>query len=160
VRAECLDHLFIFNETGLRRVMASYVSYFNHWRPHRSLGQRAPRDSAVPTSRGTGSKIIAESISADCITSIGVRHNARYFCALHVGKIGMFDQQDLQACPTCSLGEHEGDVFPHRLHILVHFPALNLCFVLVLALSREVGTAYLIEDQTSGAGEFEISKKC
>jgi transposase InsO family protein len=62
VRAECLDHLFIFNEGGLRRVMASYVNYFNHWRPHRSLGQRAPRDSAVLPSRATSSEIIAESI--------------------------------------------------------------------------------------------------
>src|SRR5215468_690677 len=62
VRAECLDHLFIFNETGLRRAMASYVSYFNHSRPHRSLGQRAPRDSTALPSRSTSSKIIAESI--------------------------------------------------------------------------------------------------
>ena len=62
VRAECLDHLFIFNETGLRRVMASYVSYFNHSRPHRSLGQRAPRESTALPHRSTSSKIIAESI--------------------------------------------------------------------------------------------------
>jgi len=62
VRAECLDHLFIFNETGLRRVMASYFSYFNHWRSHRSLDQRVPRDLAVLPSRGTSSKVIAESI--------------------------------------------------------------------------------------------------
>jgi transposase InsO family protein len=61
VRAECLDHLFIFNEAGLRRVMASYVSYFNHWRPHRSLRQRAPCDSTVLRSRAHG-KIIAANI--------------------------------------------------------------------------------------------------
>jgi putative transposase len=58
VRTEC----FIFNEAGLRRVMASYVSYFDHWPPHRSLGQRAPRDSEVLRSRGTSGKIIAENI--------------------------------------------------------------------------------------------------
>jgi transposase InsO family protein len=40
-RTECLDHLFVFNEAHLRRVMSAYVRYFNHWRPHRSLGQRA-----------------------------------------------------------------------------------------------------------------------
>jgi transposase InsO family protein len=62
VRAECLDHLFIFNEAGLRRVMASYVNYFNHWRPHRSLSQRAPCASAVLRSQSTSSKIIAENI--------------------------------------------------------------------------------------------------
>jgi transposase InsO family protein len=59
VRAECLDHLFIFNEANLRRVMASYVSYFNHWRPHRSLGQRAPRFGTAVSTALTRSTIQA-----------------------------------------------------------------------------------------------------
>jgi len=42
VRTECLDHVFIFNERHLRQVLAEYVGYFNDWRPHRSIGQRAP----------------------------------------------------------------------------------------------------------------------
>ena len=42
VRTECLDHVFIFNERHLQKVLAEYVGYFNDWRPHRSLGQRAP----------------------------------------------------------------------------------------------------------------------
>jgi len=42
VRTECLDHVFIFNERHLLGVLAEYVGYFNDWRPHRSLGQRAP----------------------------------------------------------------------------------------------------------------------
>jgi len=42
VRTECLDHVFIFNERHLEKVLAEYVGYFNHWRPHRSIGQRAP----------------------------------------------------------------------------------------------------------------------
>jgi putative transposase len=42
VRTECLDHEFIFNEHHLQKVLAEYVGYFNGWRPHRSLGQRAP----------------------------------------------------------------------------------------------------------------------
>jgi putative transposase len=42
VRTECLDHVFIFNEHHLQKVLAEYVGYFNHWRPHRSIGQRAP----------------------------------------------------------------------------------------------------------------------
>ena len=41
-RTECLDHVFIFNERHLATVLAEYVGYFNHWRPHRSIGQRAP----------------------------------------------------------------------------------------------------------------------
>jgi hypothetical protein len=34
--------VFIFNERHLEKALAEYVGYFNHWRPHRSIGQRAP----------------------------------------------------------------------------------------------------------------------
>jgi hypothetical protein len=30
VRSECLDHIFIFNEHHLAKVLAEYVGYFNH----------------------------------------------------------------------------------------------------------------------------------
>jgi len=43
VRTECLDHVFIFNERHLQKVLAEYVGYFNHWRPHRSIEQCASR---------------------------------------------------------------------------------------------------------------------
>jgi putative transposase len=55
VRTECLDHLLVFNEAHLRRAIAGYAAYFNYWRPHGSLGQRAsPRlhCASVSTSRG------------------------------------------------------------------------------------------------------------
>ena len=32
VRTECLDHVFIFNERHLQKVLAEYVGYFNRWR--------------------------------------------------------------------------------------------------------------------------------
>ena len=48
VRTECLDHVFIFNERHLAKVLAEYVDYFNHWRPHRSIGQHAPCAPATP----------------------------------------------------------------------------------------------------------------
>jgi Integrase core domain len=41
-RTECLDYLFVFNESTLRRAIASCVTYYNHHRPHRSIGERAP----------------------------------------------------------------------------------------------------------------------
>jgi len=41
-RQECLDHTYVFGEGHLRRVLAEYVAYLNQWRPHRSIGQRAP----------------------------------------------------------------------------------------------------------------------
>jgi hypothetical protein len=35
IRRECLDHIIIVNERHLRRVLASYVAYYNSasWRP-------------------------------------------------------------------------------------------------------------------------------
>src|SRR5262249_42068171 len=48
VRTECLDHVLIFNERHLQKVLAEYVGYFNDWRPHRSIGQRAPCAPRAP----------------------------------------------------------------------------------------------------------------
>jgi putative transposase len=61
VRSECLDHVFIFNERHLQKVLAEYVGYFNDWRPHRSLGQRAPSAPVVfaPHRRAQAAKIVA-----------------------------------------------------------------------------------------------------
>lgn len=62
VRAECLDHLLILNERHLRRVLAEYVAYFNHWRPHRSIGQRAPCTGESIGPFRKGSKVVAEPV--------------------------------------------------------------------------------------------------
>jgi putative transposase len=64
VRAECLDHLLIFNEVHLRRAISRYAAYFNYWRPHRSLGQRSPCESTVHQfrPRGANCKITAEAV--------------------------------------------------------------------------------------------------
>jgi transposase InsO family protein len=84
VRTECLDHILVFDEVHLRRAISAYVVYFNYWRPHRSLGQRAPCESTDvsfdlegPTARSPLSLS-----SVDCITSLGVLHDGRRFCAL------------------------------------------------------------------------------
>jgi transposase InsO family protein len=59
IRQECLDHTFIFSERHLRWVLAEYVTYFNQWRPHRSIGQRAPC-APIPRSPGRQSgKVVA-----------------------------------------------------------------------------------------------------
>jgi transposase InsO family protein len=61
IRIECLDHLFIFNERHLQKVLGEYVGYFNDCRPHRSIGQRAPCAAAPPLPRRSSrcQKIIA-----------------------------------------------------------------------------------------------------
>jgi putative transposase len=42
IRRECLDHLIILNETGLRRILKSYFDYYERSRTHLSLGKDAP----------------------------------------------------------------------------------------------------------------------
>ncbi len=51
-RAECLDHLPIASEAHLRRVLADYVTFYNHARPHQGLEQRCP--VALPAPVGDG----------------------------------------------------------------------------------------------------------
>jgi transposase InsO family protein len=42
VRQECLDHLLIFRERQLQRVLNEYVAYFNQARPHQGIEQQIP----------------------------------------------------------------------------------------------------------------------
>ena len=41
IRRECLDHLIVFNEKGLRQVLAQYVTYYHGSRTHLGLGEYA-----------------------------------------------------------------------------------------------------------------------
>ena len=42
IRRECLDHLIVFNERQLRRILREYFAYYNEVRPHQSLEMNAP----------------------------------------------------------------------------------------------------------------------
>ena len=42
IRRECLDHIIVLGEIHLRRVLKSYVDYYNSIRTHRSLNKDAP----------------------------------------------------------------------------------------------------------------------
>jgi Integrase core domain len=42
IRRECLDHVIILNETGLRRMLKSYFEYYERTRTHLSLDKDAP----------------------------------------------------------------------------------------------------------------------
>jgi transposase InsO family protein len=47
IRRECLDHLVIFNERHLRRVMSSYVDYYHRTRTHLSLDKDCPESRPI-----------------------------------------------------------------------------------------------------------------
>jgi transposase InsO family protein len=42
LRRECLDHLLIYGEQHLRRILAEYGRHYNEHRPHQSREQRSP----------------------------------------------------------------------------------------------------------------------
>ena len=42
IRRECLDHIVVFGEAHLRRILRFYACYYNDIRTHRSLGKDAP----------------------------------------------------------------------------------------------------------------------
>jgi transposase InsO family protein len=50
IRRECLDHVIVWNERGLRRVLHMYVAYYSRSRTHLSLNKDAPtsRPAASP----------------------------------------------------------------------------------------------------------------
>ena len=41
-RRECTDHMIVFNEEHLRRILSKYASYYNEVRTHLWLGKDAP----------------------------------------------------------------------------------------------------------------------
>jgi putative transposase len=51
IRRECLDHMIVLNERHLYRVLADYLDYDHHSRPHLSLDRNSPtpRDVESPS---------------------------------------------------------------------------------------------------------------
>jgi putative transposase len=53
IRRECLDHVIIFNERHLQRVLRAYVTYYHRSRTHLALGKDTPEARAIdPASSG------------------------------------------------------------------------------------------------------------
>jgi transposase InsO family protein len=49
IRRECLDHVIVWNEKHLRRVLKEYLAYYHESRTHMGLGKDAPEPRAVQT---------------------------------------------------------------------------------------------------------------
>jgi transposase InsO family protein len=49
IRRECLDHMVVLNQVHLRRVLTIYSEYYNHGRPHSSLGPGIPDPQGAKT---------------------------------------------------------------------------------------------------------------
>jgi hypothetical protein len=46
IRRECLDHVIVVNDVGLRRVLASYVAYYTCPSPKSNRGQNVDQSGA------------------------------------------------------------------------------------------------------------------
>ena len=62
IRRECADHIVIFNERHLRRVLSSYADYYHHTRTHLSLDKDYP-DPRPVISPGIGRVIAFPQVS-------------------------------------------------------------------------------------------------
>jgi putative transposase len=58
IRRECLDHVIMFSERHLRRVLSSYFQYHHDARTHLSLEKDCPRPRPVQLP-STGNNIVA-----------------------------------------------------------------------------------------------------
>jgi putative transposase len=54
IRRECLDHVVVIGERHLRRILSTYVDYYNRTRTHLSLAKDPPEPRSVqPPSQGS-----------------------------------------------------------------------------------------------------------
>ena len=51
IREECLDHLILFSEASLRKVVGDYVAHFHRERPHQGLGNEIIEPEFEPPKR-------------------------------------------------------------------------------------------------------------
>ena len=47
IRRECLDHVIVFNERSLKRILRSYIDYYHDYRTHLSLRKDTPATRQV-----------------------------------------------------------------------------------------------------------------
>ena len=47
IRRDCVDHVIVFGEAQLRRILTKYAAYYNELRTHQSLAKDAPPSLAL-----------------------------------------------------------------------------------------------------------------
>ena len=47
IRRECLDHIVVFGDAHLRRILAAYTGYYNELRTHLSLRKDSPSHRSI-----------------------------------------------------------------------------------------------------------------
>ena len=72
IRRECQDHVIVWNQRSLRRILQNYFAYYQHSRPHLALDHDTPEPMAVePVEQG---RVLA-------IPQVGGLHHRYQRCA-------------------------------------------------------------------------------
>jgi hypothetical protein len=50
IRRDCLDHVIVFNERHLKRLLSRCFADYHHWRTHLSLSMDSPQSRPVQLS--------------------------------------------------------------------------------------------------------------
>ena len=79
IRRECLDHLVIFSERHLRRVLSSYVDYYHRSRTHLSLNKDCPEQRPIPA-RKVGKSSPSLKLAGYIIDTSASRPNGINYC--------------------------------------------------------------------------------
>ena len=58
IRRECLDHVIVFNENHLNRILKDYIYYYNNDRTHYNLNKDSPHKRKVQYKPDKKAKII------------------------------------------------------------------------------------------------------
>ena len=74
IRRDCLDHVIVFNERHLKRILTSYFEYYHRWRTHLGLAMDTPQGRDVQT-RDKGKVIEVPDLG-------GLHHHYLRFAAL------------------------------------------------------------------------------
>jgi hypothetical protein len=75
IRRECLDHVIVLNESGLCRILKSYLEYYECSRTHLSLAKDAPIARPIHAI-GTGAIAACKVGGWRAVTS----HSSPYLC--------------------------------------------------------------------------------
>ena len=58
IRRECTDHVIVFSENHLRRILRSYFEYYNNDRTHLGIGKETPIARQVSERQSSSAKLI------------------------------------------------------------------------------------------------------
>jgi transposase InsO family protein len=59
IRRECTDHVIVFGEKHLRRILQSYFEYYHHDRKHSGLNKETPMGRSVSNRASPSAKLVA-----------------------------------------------------------------------------------------------------